>query len=343
MTRQREEFLPAWQQRKAAGVGLLGIKSGCLEVRPLLLLQASSAKQPRLHCNLRSQGRGGSQPSKSQAGGAGRGAQRARRKSKEGWKERGAAHLRQLLTTPALATWSSLEVIRFFIEKQPDNIIVKGRLGRLPLSRAAECPRAAVMELLIDLHPGATSAVDSHGALPIHIAASHGATIGTVQLLLSHHHGTHSGLNHVDNGGNTPLHDSVFLSAPVPTVHLLLERHPEATGMFNEDGRLPIHLVCLGYRQYPLDLYRLLLDFDLFSVLKTSRGQTPLELISRSHEPGTEVWAFLAQRQDEAVRLMRDTLLGFGEERGLPDLVVSTVCSFVLPRILSPTRDEITW
>ena len=94
-------------------------------------------------------------------------------------------------------------------------------------------------------------------------------------------------------------------------------------------------------RPFSAQFVRYLVDIDILTVLeKDGNGRTPLELASR--QP-LETRQLLAEKQDEAVRLMRDAVQAVGEDCGLPDLVVSTVCSFMLPRILGPMDGEITW
>lgn len=70
------------------------------------------------------------------------------------------------------------------------------------------------------------------------------------------------------------------------------------------------------------------------------RGQSRLlEFASRA----IETRGALAHKQGKVVRLMRDTIQSEAEEFCFPDLVVLTICSFVLPKILIPIEDELTW
>ena len=166
-----------------------------------------------------------------------------------------------------------------------------------------------------------------------------------MQLLLDRHQGTHHGLDVTDNEGNIPILSLLASSWPPPeTIHrLLLETYPESARIRNTHGSLPLHLVCFSAeRPFSARFIRYLVDIDILTVLeKDGNGRTPLELASR--QP-LETRQLLAEKQDEAVRLMRDAVQGVGEDCGLPDLVVSTVCSFMLPRILNPMMDgEMTW
>lgn len=49
------------------------------------------------------------------------------------------------------------------------------------------------------------------------------------------------------------------------------------------------------------------------------------------------------EKQDKAVRLVRDAIQSKLQDGGLPDLVASVVCSFALPMIRDPIENEMTW
>lgn len=129
-------------------------------------------------------------------------------------------------------------------------------------------------------------------------------------------------------------------------IELFLETYPACAEIAQlEDGHLPIHVICNGpSRDVCLVPF---LEANPFSVLTpTPLGETPLELACNS--PGSSRkpngnTGLLQAKQDEVVRLLRDTIRSAGEEAGLPDLVASTICSFALPQIHVPTEDEMTW
>lgn len=239
-------------------------------------------------------------------------------------------------------TFASLDVIKFLVERHPASVHVKGRCDRVPFHWAVMEAPVDVSEFLISVAPDEVSAVDSFGKLPIHLAFGRRCRREVVQLLIDRHGGSHSGLDVVDNEGRTVLHIAIrgdcWVSA---TLQLLLERHPAAAGTADRHGFLPLHLACASPHRRD-DLIRYLLESDLLSVLKrTKRGLTPIQMLNT--QQSTAMRKFLEQKQDEAVRLIRDALQASGEINGLPDLVISTVCSFVLPRILSPIEKEMIW
>lgn len=250
-------------------------------------------------------------------------------------------------------TDTPLEAVKVLVEKHPVSVQVKDASGRLPLHRAIDLGRTEtiearyawkeVVEFLLDTFPDAVSNVDDNGKLPIHSACRRRAPIETVQLLLNHHNDSCEGLDAVDTEGQIPLHYAVLPE----TVQLLLNKYPAGTRVADRNGMLPLHKkssYLLGSR----DAVHLLLNADPLSVLTLSgNGMTPLQLALRSFNQiiteTRDLLDLLAQKQDEAVRLIRDAIREKGEDFGLPDLVVSAVCSFLLPKILSPMEREMTW
>jgi hypothetical protein len=85
------------------------------------------------------------------------------------------------------------------------------------------------------------------------------------------------------------------------------------------------------------DKFRSLLDADLLSVLKLSgTGLTPLEpfkLRLPCRQPSA-TRILLEQKQDEAVRLVRDTIQAEALGCGMPDLVVS-IDSYLFLKLIS--------
>ena len=147
----------------------------------------------------------------------------------------------------------------------------------------------------------------------------------------------------VDNQGQTPLH--CLSTLPMDAFELMLDRYPAAASVTDNNGMLPLHAAVDGTADS--DLVRILLEANPLSVLKTTRrGLTPLQIVASLENYGydqMETRDLLVRKQDETVRLIRDTILSEAEEVGLPDLVVSTICSFILPKILNPIEDELKW
>jgi ankyrin repeat protein len=239
----------------------------------------------------------------------------------------------------------SLDVVSFLVKMYPASVKLRGQNNRFPLHWAAMYADAPVVKFLVDKYPKALFAVDVAGKLPIHLACEQGQATKVLQLLIDRHRQGNGGLDVVDIHGKIPLHYAVANQNTLPeTVHLLLETYPEGVGVADTSTQnLPLHTVC----SYPLrcDLILPLVSVDLFTVLKTNyRHRTPLQLAFRGRRPRPKgMTSLLTQIQDKAIRLIRDTVNDICEERGLPDLVVATICSFALPRIIERTKGEMFW
>ena len=148
----------------------------------------------------------------------------------------------------------------------------------------------------------------------------------------------HAATNVTDNGGMLPLHAAVGAKADSDAARALLGASPfAAASVADNDGVLPAHVAercgC------DCDLVHLLVEANPFAVIKTTdEGKTPLQMASRA-----ETRDLLVRRQDEALRLIRDTIVSETEDVGLPEVVVSMICSFALPKIMLPIEDELKW
>lgn len=144
------------------------------------------------------------------------------------------------------------------------------------------------------------------------------------------------------------------------TLNLLLETSPAGVVLADIQGvlRFTWHALLLDVgilvgvsdmSSACIEVIARLLEADCFlcySILRTtSEGLTPFELVATSRQdplPNAMLLDRLAREQDEAVRFFRDIICA-GARDLLPDLVVSTICSFALPRIVNAHDNEMDW
>jgi len=239
-----------------------------------------------------------------------------------------------------------LEVVKFLYERYPEAIRIKGSCERLPL-HTADVNNASkeTVEFLIDMYPDAVRVVDEYGGLPLHCACSYGGAREIVQLLIDRYSGEaiyHNGLAVSNIVGRIPLHCAANNQTALDLFPLLLERYPRGVRVADNDGMLPLHLVCSLNLTHGLEIVRLLLETHLFAMVQTcDTGETPLQIAFREYwRRPLETRQFLLERQDEAVRLLHEAFEPTIEQRRLSDLVVAEIWSFVLPRLWRPTEDE---
>jgi len=108
--------------------------------------------------------------------------------------------------------------------------------GFYPLHYACErSPPVEVVQALVEDHPIAClTRCMPGGALPLHIAATWGASIETVNVLLQS-----GGWEVRDELGNMPVHSACFSGASVEIVQALLEAFPQAIMARNHQGSRP--------------------------------------------------------------------------------------------------------
>jgi len=240
-----------------------------------------------------------------------------------------------------LGSGSSLEIVKFLVELYPESAQYKGFNGSLPLHFAASSAPVDVVRFLAKGYPGGVSAVDMHGSLPFHKACTtpHTPREQVVRLLIDSCQGSelhHSGASVPDSAGQLPLHFAAVWDSTLETLELLLECYPEGVRVVDDEGMLPLHNACI-LADSGIACIRRLIEANLFTVIqKTNDGQTAFEL-ARSRDMDSEDVLFFEEKQNEAVRAIREAFDdAVDTQLGLPDLVIANIWSFVKPDLWCP-------
>lgn len=250
--------------------------------------------------------------------------------------------------------YSCLETIRLLLSHHPEAAREADFYGYLPLHYASQRENVHAIQVLLYEYPDSIHALTDMGRLPLHCCSQIGRSEQVLQTLMNHYDGGeehHNGLAVRDEDGRVPLHHAVTRVynriIELETLRFLVNSFPEATRFADNDGKLPLHIACtrrgIGHS---LEHFRLLLDSDLFSILEVSHDGTSalgysFDIPNNQRGPVTlEVRQFLLEKQDGALRLMRESFEPAVEQFNLPALVVAKVWSFVLPRLWRPTNDE---
>lgn len=113
------------------------------------------------------------------------------------------------------------------------------RCGKCPpLLSASDAALAQVIEELLSAFPGAATR-NSHGELPLHLAAKARAGAGVIKQLLRAHP---EAAKTAGQAGLLPLHLAAGRKAGLAVVATLLKSYAAATGIASDDGDLPLHL-----------------------------------------------------------------------------------------------------
>lgn len=151
------------------------------------------------------------------------------------------------------------------------------------------------------------------------------------------------GIRTGDHNGYLPLHHAVNAQeASMELIQYLIDRCPEGIRVADRDESLPLHVACSprnedGRTRRPtLNIIRLLLEADLFTIVQNSQHGTPYQMVYNwlgfRH---TGIEAFLLAKQNEALTLLREACDSLAQ-LGLPDLVVAEIWAFAKPDLWAP-------
>ena len=101
----------------------------------------------------------------------------------------------------------------------------------------------SIIQNLCEKWPDAAGVPDCLGRLPLHIAASRGASLETVKLLVSLYRNS---IKVADDAGNLPLHSAAAGSAIWEVAEYLINENPGAMLKPNGQGNAPLHLACMS-------------------------------------------------------------------------------------------------
>jgi ankyrin repeat protein len=132
-----------------------------------------------------------------------------------------------------------LEVVRFVVERHPQALRAKDRLGDLPLHEAVQAGNATVagIRYLIDRCPGSVRAVANFGETPLVRAVESHAPLPVVGLLVSE---WPESVRRTDRFGATALHEAAR-AKNVAAARYLLACHPPLVHARSDSGQTPLH------------------------------------------------------------------------------------------------------
>ena len=238
---------------------------------------------------------------------------------------------------------ASLDAVKFLLGKHPEGISARNGRGELPLHCALYTHRYThraslqLIQYLIEAYPEAVNATDAGGNLPPHAACFAGVSLDVLQLLLDRYTGdekNHRGLSVTNNNGLLPLHFYAYCREPdTGAFQQLLDLYPQGIHVAErERGLLPLHVACFNPFSV-LNLIRLLVEADLYTIVRTSRnGETPYQIARSLDDRNVEIETYLIEKQNEAVAALKEACEHVGvTQLGLPDLVVAQIWSFAKP------------
>lgn len=107
---------------------------------------------------------------------------------------------------------SSLDVVKLFIQIDPDCVRNEDEEGYLPIHHAAGNKSAQFCKLLIDAYPESVKTkAGSDKDLPLHMACKYSGQCQTLKFLFEQHP---EGISEKTSGGLYPLHVAVYYARP---------------------------------------------------------------------------------------------------------------------------------
>lgn len=183
-----------------------------------------------------------------------------------------------------------LAVVAALITAHADAVKTKTRdTGRLPLhllggDPAAGAEAAEVATLLLKCHPEGAKEEDSRGSLPLHQAASRGASSALLGVLLQAHP---DAAEAPDGEGRTPLH--LLAASPRATAAAaaaLVQARPKAASLEAQSAKLPLHVACENAA--PADVVAAIISGHPAAVeAKTDSLQLPLHVVAAGQSWGS--------------------------------------------------------
>ena len=206
----------------------------------------------------------------------------------------------------------AIGILNLFLEAHPDSVSETVDAGELPLHIAAWNKSSAFCKILVDAYPESVRRVDSCGSLPLHNACGDGRP-DTVEYLFGLYQESinirnHDGYLPIHFAANTPGENTAEI------VNVLLRHDPECLSKpvvsdSDDDGSLPLHLVCLSRDKSNVTEFL----FDLYPeaiLIRNEEGQLPFDVL-RSRDDGLPINPDTGKPYDEELRRRNRELLAF--------------------------------
>ena len=181
---------------------------------------------------------------------------------------------------------TSIDILRILLKHHPESIKRKTYRGSLPLHLAVGVRSTDFCRILIDAYPDSVRNANL-GDLPIHYLCNNDnvgekTALRTLKLLLEKNPESIKTANEYER--NLPLHCASRVQSP-KFCSMLIDVNPESVRIANDEGNLPIHLLCSSEKS-KVSTLKLLVEKNPESIrLGNNRGYLPLHFASRVHSP----------------------------------------------------------
>ncbi len=193
-----------------------------------------------------------------------------------------------------------LEILKLLLKSFPESV---GRVDtdkNLPLHIAAARQSPEFCSILIDAYPGSERMTNKNGLIPFHSACEHN-TVAVVKYFYDLYP---ESINVVDPGGWCPIHHAIrYAEDDTEVVQFLLECNPDA---LSSTGQTPLHIACLLNDAKLRIFYHLIDRFPDFVRHENNNGCIPLHLLcvnnNLDYEDELDMLNWLLVKYPESVR-----------------------------------------
>ena len=195
----------------------------------------------------------------------------------------------------------ALEILQFMLGIDPALVRERNDLGYLPIHLAPGEMSIAFCKVLIDTYPESLR-IDIDGSLPIHEACRYDTRYDTTELIQYLLEIYPESINARDLKGRLPIHYAA-MNGRTGTIELLLKHDPDAASKKTEDEKqsLPLHMVC-QYCKRPKPIQVLYDAFPEATLVFDADGKIPMQLIKKGR---SKVFKFFSE-QFEYVKKLND-------------------------------------
>jgi len=182
----------------------------------------------------------------------------------------------------------AIDILQLLLEAHPESLSeTVDDDGELPLHCAAHTKSQAFCKVLVDAYPESVKRPNGYDALPFQYACSNGRP-ETLEYLFKLHP---ESLHIRNSGGHLPIHEASSNPGEnaADIIKFLLRHDPECISKpvvsnfaSDDDGCLPLHLVCSSRDDTLWDKYVMELLFDLYPeaiLIRDEQGQLPIDIV----------------------------------------------------------------
>eukprot|EP00956_Cyclotella_meneghiniana_P032135 scaffold86992_cov70-Cyclotella_meneghiniana.AAC.1 len=216
----------------------------------------------------------------------------------------------------------SVEFIEILINARPESYRLVDESGDSPFHRACLCGHIDIVKYLYRLYPDSIRAIGSDNELPLHSACWN-----KNPEVLKYMFGLYPEAIHLRSSSGLPIHVTLMSDNvgehTKEIIEFLVLHDPDCVSKANNDGCLPLHLLC-GY-----DLsYGAALLFDLYPdaiLVRDDRGRLPIDVTQEENEefdPDEDEWyneliTFMGTQQNYALTARDTAAMTTPDENGL--------------------------